>query len=136
MTQEDKQLLLADLCSRLPYGVKVNRPLYGAITRTYDMVKLIDKDDNKWLPYLRSLSRMTEEEKSELKEYLDAEEVDCNGFGYTEGGTLEDYVSRIPYSLCNYVIDWLNAHHFDYRTDDEGKTMIEKGLALEAPEGT
>jgi hypothetical protein len=27
------------------------------------------------------------------------------------------------------VIDWLNAHHFDYRD------LIEKGLALEAPEG-
>jgi hypothetical protein len=25
--------------------------------------------------------------------------------------------------------DWLNAHHFDYRG------LIEKGLALEAPEG-
>ncbi len=27
------------------------------------------------------------------------------------------------------TIDWLNAHHFDYRG------LIEKGLALEAPEG-
>ena len=33
------------------------------------------------------------------------------------------------------VIDWLNEHHFDYRTDDEGKTMIESGFALEAPKG-
>jgi hypothetical protein len=27
------------------------------------------------------------------------------------------------------TFDWLNAHHFDYRG------LIEKGLALEAPEG-
>lgn len=27
------------------------------------------------------------------------------------------------------VFDWLNAHHFDYRG------LIEKGLAIEAPEG-
>jgi len=35
--------------------------------------------------------------------------------------------------ICNCqnyeVVDWLNAHHFDYRG------LIEKGLALEAPEG-
>lgn len=71
---------------------------------------------------------MTEEEKSELKEYLGAEEVDCNGVGYIEGGTLEDYFSTIPYSLCSYVIDWLNKKCFDYRG------LIPIGLALEAPE--
>jgi hypothetical protein len=27
------------------------------------------------------------------------------------------------------LIDWLNAHHFDYRG------LIDKGLAIEAPEG-
>lgn len=30
---------------------------------------------------------------------------------------------------CHLSTDWLNAHHFDYRG------LIEKGLALEAPEG-
>ena len=79
-------------------------------------------------PYLRPMSSMTEEEKNELKEYLDAEEVDCNGFGYSEGGTLEDYISSIPYSLCVGVVDWLNKHHFDYRG------LIEKGLAIEITE--
>ena len=34
------------------------------------------------------------------------------------------------------VVDWLNAHQFDYRIDPStGKTMIESGIALEAPEG-
>ena len=36
--------------------------------------------------------------------------------------------SRQPY-LPTEAMDWLNAHHFDYRG------LIEKGLALEAPEG-
>lgn len=39
---------------------------------------------------------------------------------------------------CNTVesIDWLNAHHFDYRiVPSTGKTLIESNLALEAPEG-
>lgn len=142
MTQEDKQLLLKDLCARLPYGVKAQ--YFDAEFGRYeiDTIDGIDLTSNPEIlisqyglkvdavkPYFRPLSNMTEEEKIELKEYLDAEEVDCNGFGYIEGGTLEDYISRTPYSLCNYVIDWFNAHYFDYRG------LIEMGLALEAPEG-
>jgi hypothetical protein len=71
---------------------------------------------------------MTEEEKNELKEYLDAYEVDCNGFGYSEGGTLEDYISSIPYSICVGVVDWLNKKMFDYRG------LIPAGLALSIEE--
>lgn len=169
MTQEEKQLLLKDLCARLPYGVKGRifaETTNGEFDITGDMifndepfvvvldeinvgngeirVTAIEDDETRdfidseqdwgdpytietFKPYLRPMSSMTEEEKIELKEYLEAEEVDCDGFGYIEGGTLEDYISRTPYSLCNYVIDWLNAHHFDYRG------LIEKGLALEAP---
>ena len=111
MTQEEKQLLLQDLCARLPYGVKVIRPLYGAVTLTYDMVKLIDKDDNKWLPYLRPMSSMTEEEYKELK-------------------SISSYYGFAPYEYIgdwcpNYeMVNWLNSHHFDYRG------LIEKGLAI------
>jgi len=108
MTQEEKQLLLQDLCVRLPYDVKVIRPLYGAVTLTYDMVKLIDKDDNKWLPYLRPMSSMTEKEKKEFQEIK-------LSYYFDE----DSYIS----------LDWLNAHHLDYRG------LIPKGLALEAPEG-
>ena len=111
MTQEEKQLLLQDLCPRLPYGVKVIRPLYGAVTLTYDMVKLIDKDDNKWLPYLRPMSSMTEKEYKELK-------------------SISSYYGFAPYEYIgdwcpNYeMVNWLNSHHFDYRG------LIEKGLAI------
>lgn len=134
MTQQEKQLLLRDLCARLPYGVigsyswknrePYNRELTGCL---FDELKSSwdSTEDSKFLPYLRPLSSMTEEERNELKEYLDAEEVDCNGFGYSEGGTLEDYISSIPYSICVDVVDWLNEHHFDYRG------LIEKGLAIE-----
>lgn len=144
MTQEDKQLLLVDLCGRLPYGVK-----FRFIGNTYDMigVRKFVNDDMEWVygvvsdtigepieielikPYLRPMSSMTEDEKNELKEYLDAEEVDYNGFGYSEGGTLEDYISSIPYSICSSVVDWLNKKMFDYRG------LIPLGSALEAPEG-
>ena len=138
MTQEEKQLLLKDLCARLPCHPQIhicNDSWEGMMIGEFDNTLYSHHLDAFWcdrieiLPYLRPMSSMTEKEKGELKEYLDAEEVDCNGFGYIEGGTLEDYVSSIPYSLCNYVIDWLNEHHFDYRG------LINLGLALEAPKG-
>lgn len=144
MTKEEKQLLLKDLSTRLPYSVKIkcsNCPINLSVTGIFGEyvyhtpyyvggnIEINITKIDKIKPYLRLISSMTEGEKSELKEYLGAEEVGCDGFGYVEGGTLEDYVSRTPYSLCNYVIDWLNAHYFDYRG------LIQIGLAIEAPEG-
>lgn len=142
MTQEDKQLLLKDLCARLPYGVKVYnttfkeptiQTLYGKISsdeflmeETYTSVG-VDGDDfgpfNKRhytgyidfiKPYLRPMSSMTEEEKIESLEFAWEDDY----------GRLASYNKNIP-----KYIDWLNAHHFDYRG------LIEKGLALEAKEG-
>ena len=120
MTQEEKQLLLKDLCARLPYGVYVD-----AYSWQKDTPKLLVECVPEYVgeeivvkglagrhsikeikPYLRSMSSMTEEEKGEYFNSYDWE--------YFEEGT--------PF-------DWLNEHHFDYRG------LIEKGLALEAPEG-
>lgn len=144
MTEQEKKILFQAICESLSYGLKCTTKaqgwpgvysICGCIGNKIilDCPKEVEGDDI-WLvqniiPYLRPMSSMTEDEKIELKEYLDAEEVDCNGFGYIEGGTLEDYVSRISYSLCNYVINWLKSKHFDYRG------LIPMGLALPAPEG-
>lgn len=121
MTQEYKELLLKDLCSRLFYGVKcvnVNWPKDGYvevsnIRVTEQKVQIFEDwvDVEYCKPYLRSLSSMTEEE---MIEYYDND--------YTEKHNL--------FTIPNpKKIDWLNAHHFDYRG------LIEKGLALEASEG-
>ena len=56
------------------------------------------------------MSSMTEEEKKELNNVLE--------FQYYSDDSC----------MCEST-DWLNAHHFDYRG------LIERGLALEAPEG-
>lgn len=120
MTQEDKNLLLRDLCARLPYGVVlqcVDPNFKGYVD--WKLIK-IDIEENlvvttndvwtdeylieKVKPYLRPMSSMTEEER---KEYWDITSVSNH---------------------CA-AIDWLNARHFDYRG------LIEKGLALEAPDG-
>lgn len=110
MKPEDKDLLLKDICSRLPYGVFMgnkewNRKPYQL---TCDEVQyMMMSDDYEDVPYLRPMSSMTEEEKLKF--------------------------SIVPiYAFVHYneiaKMDWLNEHHFDYRG------LIDKGLAIEVTE--
>ena len=120
MTQEEKQLLLKDLCARQPWGVKVqyNNKVYAIdyVSAEYEEVKL-DILDNYTVgisdikPYLRPMSSMAEKEKLEVKEYLNSIEGKLIGF---KARTI-------------WVIDYLNSIHVDYRG------LIPMGLALEAP---
>ena len=118
MAQEDKELLLKDLCARLPYGVVIqyhtdydwapvkmhNTSAYGLFNDSYRL--------GNCKPYLRPMSSMTEEEREEY----------CS---FSLGG---DWASNRYMTVPAFkVLDWLNAHHFDYRG------LIEEGLALEAP---
>ena len=130
MTQEEKQLLLKDLCARLPYGVKVKTPyndatLIGLIKRKgfkkdeYYIDAITDKQTYpvRYIQsYLRPMSSMTEEEKVQLSQYACIGE-DLNG----------EFIDEVQRKDCAAYIDWLNAHHFDYNG------LIEKGLALKAP---
>jgi len=131
MTQEDKNLLVRDICARLPYGViahasEINKN--GIITDVnilYSMVNLtVDNASGKYepvplsdiKPYLRPLSSITEEERNE---YFDVKMQECERVALAE-------VYR-PEAI-SIIMDWLNSRHLDYRG------LIEKGLALEAPE--
>ena len=76
MTQEEKQLLLKDLCARLPYGVKVQLSSSASPHKFmgYDKgLVRIDTDQRYELehikPYLRPMSSMTEEEKKIMISY-------------------------------------------------------------------
>ena len=113
MTQEDKNLLLQDLCARLPYGVIVY-DYDREETREMGLGTLHDImfNDLECKPYLRPMSSMTEEEKR----YLMSLKYQPSAFKW-----------KNLIISSQEVIDWLNAHHFDYRG------LIEKGLALEAP---
>ena len=130
MTQEEKQLLLKDLCERQPYGVKCaavttnNEPnTIGGYCEVFDDFYIREVDG--WFnisiikPYLRHMSSMTEEEKEEFDKIMNLVEERCiNAYG--KGG----------YSLAfTELNDWLNKKMFDYRG------LIPMGLALEAPEG-
>jgi len=148
MTQEEKQLLLQDLCARLPYGVKVENTsfsepqvhtLFGRVSddeflmlETYKSVGGEDyrrvTDDVHYTgylesikPYLRPMSSMTMEEvKYKLSKFFKIINTKIEGIGYVP---ILNSGSAIKY------INWLNENHFDYNR------LIEKGLALEAPKG-
>lgn len=126
MTQEYKELLLKDLCARMPYGVKFacNKNIYIA-----KGIDLIITDEGDWeyavtakgivpieidfiKPYLFPISSMTEEQYDQL---------------YIDSRVKNDSIDILD-ALANDMdaIDWLNKNHFDYRG------LIEKGLAIDA----
>lgn len=144
MTKEEKQLLFIELCTRLPYGVKIKTSMGVGILHSIDYipdgaylgvsingaVKLyFEYQDTK--PHLRPMSSITEEEFEKLKEYsgLKYEQLDLASFQNGTYKCLDFYLSEVPSDVVILVFDWLNAHHFDYRG------LIPMGLALEAPEG-
>ena len=138
MTQEDKDLLLQDLCARLPYEVKVLHednvfnidyisPMYGEIH--LDIVDNYTIDVSEVKPYLFPLSSMTEEQFVELKVFADLT-YEGNTLELVEWSdnckTLEFWLEEIPSYCVIKVFDWLNKNHFDYRG------LIKKGLAVNA----
>ena len=134
MKQEEKDLLLKDLCARLLYHpiIHINDPdVIDYDNYLYpDYLEKMMSYSIKLKPYLRPMTSMTEEEKRELEhiseEYfgkaLDKQFQDSLSSNINEGEVLE-------YIASSVIVDWLNAHYFDYRG------LIEKGLAIEAPEG-
>lgn len=126
MIIDKKDVLIKDLCYRLPYGVMIShrglvRPLFSVSPTQHFQITLdaaIDGEHNGLVyvslddvaddvkPYLRHMDSMTDEEYDELCEY----------------------------SKLNFIgesrkeVDWLNKYHFDYRE------LIERGLAIEVTE--
>ena len=123
MTQEDKELLLKDLCARLPYKPIVHIDNCGI----WDL-RGVDHDDSAELrdrvivwhgenypssknsfpiinckPYLFPLSSMTDEQKIDI-----------------------DLIACSSSTVLSDVVDFYIKNHFDYRG------LIEKGLALDA----
>lgn len=121
MEKDLKDILLKDLCARLPYNVicqvefkedgKYNSKvmlLSGIFTdEAYFTTKGGSIYSNEYKPYLFPMSSMTEEQKNEYQ-YI-----------------TERWMNDSSYSISD-SIDWLNKNHFDYRG------LIEKGLAIDA----
>lgn len=125
MTQENKELLTKDLCTRIPYGVIVNVNGMSNVklisVSCYREISIDDGSTNLYSisdvkPYLFPLSSMTEIQCYELAS-IHSDFQDCWKYIKTP----------IPLSICNFEqIDWFNRNHIDYRG------LIEKGLAIDA----
>jgi hypothetical protein len=131
-TKEDKSLLLKDLSARLPYGVKVQVTqvpigLSKDETLTYNRMYSLDESDEYITikPYLRPMSSMTEEERKEVNNFIKHKRP--NPYGKINNKGMDDLFSSVAVT-SSILIDWLNAHHFDYRG------LIEKGLAIKVDE--
>lgn len=138
MRIEDKQLLLKDICARLPYHPYIN--VYndsweGFQPGEFDSnlysqhIDAIVCDRIEIKPYLRPMSSMTEVELKELNEkygniayFFMQEPPYYNGLQAQHSD-----IDSIEISEFSEIYDWLNSHHFDFRG------LIEKGLAIEAP---
>ena len=120
----DKELLYRDLFARLPYGIFVE----DNIVSTEPVIYTMDFHPNYFncKPYLRPMSSMIEEERVEFSK-LFYKWHDDELFDYIEEGV--DFSIWKHKGMSASIFDWLNTYHFDYRG------LIEKGLALEAPEG-
>ena len=131
MTQQDKELLLKDLCGRLPYNVKcnINKHRYGYHCSGDYNLELIEPNKLEepfrtgnyygavWLsheeikPYLFPLSSMTNEEK---EEYCQLQQKII----YNSKGLVTDDVME--------YINWCYKHHLDING------LIPKDLAIDA----
>ena len=123
MTQEEKDLLLKDLCARLPYGVKIS---VDDKVETVQGINILDTvvEYDSWLssdieeikPYLFPLSSMTEEQRKEYDKIIyHSVELHC-----------ERYYDVIDVDSCDELHDFYHKNHFDYRG------LIPMGLALDA----
>lgn len=124
MKKEDKELLIRDVCSRLPYGVKCD---IGDNNKPYTLCRIeIDNKNGHLLdfaesisgldcqvylsevkPYLFPLSSMTERQRKEWQSLM-----------------IQDFFGVLYWTMESY--NYLHKNHFDYRG------LIEKGLALDA----
>ena len=130
MKQEDKELLLRDLCARLPYGVKVkinniNILKLGTHTRVGEYITDVTEPCK---PYLFPLSSMTEEQLNDfyatirpiIEVALDAYKYDRTEYDGERPITLNDIKTDIV------AVNWMLKNHLDMNG------LTEKGLAIDA----
>ena len=148
MKQEDKDLLFKELCTRLPYGVKISVESWDGKEQGFvdkvDVLYSVNKDEyiestnedydfsiEDVKPYLFPLSSITKEQSIELFNLFGIDLVasistdyikinECTGitFFLNKGFDVETHLDKL--------IDWLNKNHFDYCG------LIPKGLAIDA----
>lgn len=134
MTQEERNLLLADLSSRVPYGVEVqvtvNEIIYDArieavfadgtvYVENEHSVDAVDISEVK--PYLQPLSKLTEKQNEEILQ-LTRGTISVSSYG-----CFYDWCNRSKLSVDDVmtIIDYLNRNGIDYTN------LFSKNLAIE-----
>ena len=136
MKQENKELLLRDLCARLPYGVKVklgDNPnifdleyrikfavMYGDSDKLEDILDIINIK-----PYLFPLSSLTEEQRNNISKLLIDTQNEFSPYGELNMKGCDNlFICSVKQS--NALINYCLTNHLDING------LIEKGLALDA----
>lgn len=135
MTREEKDLLLKDLCARLPYKVKVHAKYIDTDTNTevekVGVLSMVDNDTviaftsndtncynyvtiHEVKPYLFPLSSIEEEKRNEFFDDLVKLEIKA-------------IINEIDdKKIVEFEADWYQKNHVDYRG------LIPMGLAIDA----
>ena len=143
---EYKDILLKDLCVRLPYGVKISKTIENFISSPHSIRSINSNnviiedgefedgtpDIDVWdienvKPYLFPLSSMTEEQRIEASFEFGLKMYKVNIFGNIESySEIGDDIAYIDLENIERYINWLNKNHFDFRN------LINKNLAIDA----
>lgn len=154
MTQEQKDLLLKDLCARLPYGVKAYvknwskldckyyegvytvKSTFPSLNEVHVQSKsgsvnvLLGQSDYVIKPYLFPLSSMTDEQCEELNNLIHEHFILDDGFNegisFKTYGDILVWLDEKPINQCYFIFDYFNKNHLDYRE------LIPMSLALDA----
>lgn len=139
MIRENKEILIKDLCARLPYNVicqvefkengKYNSKvmlLSGIFTdEAYFTTKGGSIYSNEYKPYLFPLSSMTREQLFDVQEILGKNEIEIeDGFFHI----INSDRNTISYLEILAVLEWFYKNHFDIYG------LIPMGLAIDATE--
>ena len=145
MTQKDKELLLRDLCARLPYEVMGQCEIDASYDTSFDTIPQTHKFNavvygiNEDLLFVSPMIENQDELEVANEEIADGVDIlDFKPYLFPLSSMTKEQKKEYQYITERWMndpaysisdsIDWLNKHHFDYRG------LIEKGLALEASE--
>ena len=137
MTLEDKELLIKDLCARLPYNVicQVEYKGNGKYKSKVMLLSGIFTDEayfttkggsiysNEYKPYLFPLSSMTKEQLFEVQKILGKNEIEIED-GFLR--IIDAERNTLTYLEILAVLEWFYKNHFDVNN------LISMGLAIDA----
>ena len=148
MTQENKELLLKDLCGRLPYEVLGQCELDSSYDTSFDTIIQTHKFDAVVYGlkadslFVYPLIENKDEQEFANEEVANGIDIlDFKPYLFPMSSMTEEQWEEYQkirmidwvhgdingtFINASLIVDWLNTHHFDYRG------LIEKGLAIDA----